>query len=99
MCDQSCAPNSPSAFPEYSDALRRQLQRAAVITPPLVDWHPPDDNADGAFQGTVGIFQSLPAISSPLGPWYPDYQGIIPVSAQVQISAPEPWESFDDFNG
>lgn len=99
MCDSNCAPNAPAAFPEYSDALRGQLLRASITTPPLVDYHPPDDEQEGAFVGTVGIFQSLPAIVSPLGPWYPDYQGIIPVSAQVQMTQPEPWESAEDFNG
>lgn len=99
MCDSNCAPNAPSAFSEYSDALRRQLQRSAVITPSMVDSHPPDDNDDGAFTGTVGLFQTMPAISAPLGPWYPDYQGIVPVSAQQQIASPEPWTSYEDFNG
>jgi hypothetical protein len=92
-------PNAPPAFTEYSDLLRGQLQHTSITTPSLVDWHPPNDDDDGAFVGTVGVFQQLPAIASPLGPWYPDYQGIMPISAQVQLSAPEPWESVEDFNG
>jgi hypothetical protein len=82
--------NAPDSFPDYADAFRRQLNPAIVV--PLVDTHPPDDVNDGAFLGTVGAFVAgLPAIVVPNGPWYPDYQGIVPVSAQVQIVAPEPW--------
>jgi hypothetical protein len=61
----------------------------------MVDFHPPDDSQEGAWQGTVGIFETVPAIVQPNGPWYPDYTGIVPVSAQQQIVAPEPWTVAD----
>jgi len=89
MCGSGCSQNAPDAFSAYANALRGRLLPARVS--PMVDFHPPDDNQDGAWQGTVGIFESLPAIVQPYGPWYPDYTGIVPVSAQQQIVAPEPW--------
>lgn len=81
--------NAPDSFADYADILRRN--RHAIVAP-LIDLHPPDDVDDGAYQGTVAASVSgLPAIVVPNGPWYPDYQGIVPVSAQQQIIAPEPW--------
>ena len=94
------APNNPSAFDDYSNGLRALQARTAMQPRPLVDWHAPDDNDDGAYVGTVGVFRTMPAIPNVLGPWYPDYQGIVPVSAQQQITAPEPWlDANGDFNG
>lgn len=86
--------NAPDSFAGYSDALRRHLLPAIVV--PAIDYHPPDDIDDGAFLGNVGAFEAgLPAIVAPNGPWYPDYDGIVPVSAQQQIVAPEPWMTDD----
>lgn len=88
--------NAPDTFPEYANAFRRQINPA--IVKPLIDYHPPDDIDDGAFLGTVGAFVAgMPAIVQPNGPWYPDYQGIVPVSAQQQIIAPEPWTDAESF--
>lgn len=90
---EDCAPNAPSAFSEYVDALRRALQPAIVT--PLVDTKAPGDKYDGAFVGRVGAFQAPGTINGPLGQWAPTYMGIVPQSAQVQIKAPEPWEADD----
>lgn len=87
--------NAPDSFAGYSDTMRRDLLPA--IVQPMMDTHPPDDMDDGAFLGTVGVFVAgLPAIVAPNGPWYPDYTGIVPMSAQQQIVAPEPWLSDDN---
>lgn len=93
MCDSNCAPNAPDSFRDYSDTLRRHLLPAIVV--PLIEPHQPDDIDDGAFVGTVGLFATTPAIVTPNGPWFPDYGGIVPVSAQQQIVAPEPWMNDD----
>lgn len=88
-----CAPNAPSAFTEYTEKLRRALMPAVVR--PLVDSHRPGDKFDGAFVGTVGAFQAPSAIVAPNGQWSPVYTGIVPVTAQQQISAPDPWLADD----
>lgn len=88
-----CAPNAPSAFAAYSDLLRRNLMPAKVV--PLVDSHRPDDPIDGAYVGTVGAFQAPSAIVAPNGQWAPTYTGIVPVTAQQQITAPDPWLADD----
>jgi len=89
-----CQPNAPDAFAGYSAILRRNLLPAIVV--PLIDTHPPDDIDDGAATGTIGAFEAgLPALVQPNGPWFPDYGGIVPVSAQQQIVAPEPWTTDD----
>lgn len=93
MCNNGCSQNAPDAFSAYANALRGSLNSARIS--PMVDFHPPDDSQEGAWQGTVGIFETVPAIVQPNGPWYPDYTGIVPVSAQQQIVAPEPWTVAD----
>lgn len=93
MCDM----NAPDSFAGYSATLRRNLMPAIVV--PMMDTHPPDDIDDGAFLGNVGAHVAgLPAIVRPGGPWYPDYGGIVPVSAQQHIVTPEPWTT-DDWGG
>lgn len=95
------APNAPDAYSQYAEAFRRRGLLPAIVKP-LVDYHPPDDLDDGAFLGTVGVFVSassrgaLPAIVKPNGPWFPEYGGIVPISVQPSINAPEPWR-IDDY--
>lgn len=87
---QDCAPNAPSAFTEYSEILRRNM--APAIVNPLVDSHRTGPGSEaGPYIGRVGVFSTLPAIMTPTGQWSPNYMGIVPVSAQQQIVAPEPW--------
>ena len=94
-----CAPNAPAAFLEYSEILRRNMQPAK--NPTLVDRLRPGgmNGREGAFTGKVGVFLAPSAIIAPLGQWSPNYMGSVPVSAQQQIVAPNPWETGDDFNG
>lgn len=82
------APNSPSAFLEYSAAFSRHLQPAIVT--PLVDALRPDVDT-GPFYGTVGIFKAPSAIVAPMGQWAPNYMGNVPTSIQPEIGAPDPW--------
>lgn len=90
------APNAPNSFGDYVAKLARMINPGKFTT--MRDSHVPDDD-EGPYMGTIGVFQQMPAIVTPMGPWYPDYQGTVPVSQQQQITAPEPWESFDGFNG
>lgn len=83
--------NAPDAFGDYASAFRRSLLPA--IVDPMVDTHPPDDLDNGAYLGTVGVFHTNnSALVQSSGDWQVDYTGIIPVSQQPQIQAPEPWE-------
>lgn len=86
---RDCSPNAPSAFAEYSEILRRHLMPAIVDT--KVDTHRPGDVRDGAFIGTVGRFQAPSAIVDLNGQWNQNYMGNVPVTAQQQITAPDPW--------
>ena len=95
------SPNAPDSFAGYAAAFDgRSHFGAAYKTPALVYEHAPDAQgdmsldlqSDGPYYGTVGVYHRPGMlVSTPAGPWTPDYMGNLPVEQQPHLPDVAPW--------